>query len=108
MLLEDIVLNYIKFRLEDIKEAKLSFSDSRLWIEVEYGNHVIIEFSYYNLWIHWSIWRSIKEMFSLHYNQIQIIFQKYAEDVIGIYNVTPEEETDPIYVSPIENIIWIT
>ena len=87
--LSGIYWKYLKFLLGDLTEVHSEkYPDSRFWKNDEYG--VVLELRKSGiLYVHYNIWNSFSDFFSLQYDETQQIMKDVLEEHLKLVGITP-------------------
>ena len=89
-----VEFKYLDYLFEDIYEiSSEKYPNSRFWKK---DGEVIMELGKSgNLWVLYSIWDDISNVFSLDYNKTQQLIKEWVEEHLKLGYITPEWVSKP-------------
>jgi hypothetical protein len=92
-----VEFKYLDYLFEDMNEASSKkYPNSRFW---KIDDKVVLELRISgNLWVLYSIWSDISNMFLLDYDETQQLIKEWVEEHLKLGGITPQKvyiETQP-------------
>ena len=89
--LKKIEFKYLDYLFKDIYEFESKHNNSRFWKK---DDEVVLELKKWgNLYVSYSIWGDISNMFSLNYDEVQQLISEWVENRLELEGVTPNSGT---------------
>ena len=96
--LSGIYWKYLKYLLGDLTEVHSEkYPDSRFWKNDKYG--VVLELRKSGiLYVHYNIWNSFSDFFSLQYDETSQVMKGLLEEHLKLGEITPQHSSHrPLY-----------